>query len=678
MSISSLNPSWLRVEYEAIPAELVSDPAWYVWRGEPRHGHPGKFLKPPRHARTGRRAQWRAPSTGSSFGDAFMRYERDLSLNGIGYVLHSPGRTGIDLDNALTDDGEIKPWAEEIVSELPGAYFEVSPSGRGLHGFCRAVLPPGPCKRQIGRFGDGACVELYDEARFFTVTGHAFQYVERLPNLQAAVDGLHAKLFGDGTLPTGAFITRRTGHTATLSVDGARLWDRVLASTRADQILRVWGRSGLDSDYDWMIARELAFHGITLGYADDELGEAIESVMRAGPWRPKRGPWRPKWDSGRPAVVDGVAVRTTYLGLTIGRAISATRARLAARAPRGGRTGAGPAVATDPPTDEATPPGAAKASSQAMESLIADQQAIIRAHQLESRQQAALHEQTRIHERDCELVRRNQALQPSERALAIALVREVESAKSRGLEEANPHYPDLAQIVGVSKRTIIRLVPVLTDGDDAPFVKRTVTEMQDVRDSRTGRVVRRPTSRTYIRARRKGPLLEAIAAFHPDRPQHGGRRVPLRAVPEDLSTAVPAAPARSGLRPSSHRTQHLPPVVTVTADRLPPVVTIAVEPSTPGLTIEPPALLGPFDSSTLLPVDSPVTNECQDVTVGKVRARQPHMRGGRPGWQMDSKRNRARRTPRTATRVISPVGTGNAASCSSSGSPPWPSVGGRS
>ena len=80
------------------------------------------------------------------------------------------GLTGIDLDDCLDSEGNVKPWARGIVERFSDTYMEVSPSGRGLKIWARGSLPANLPKVRIS---DGG-IEIYDHARYFTFTGQAF------------------------------------------------------------------------------------------------------------------------------------------------------------------------------------------------------------------------------------------------------------------------------------------------------------------------------------------------------------------------------------------------------------------------------------------------------------------------------------------------------------------------
>ena len=148
-----------RLNSERIPDEMKRRPQWVVWRLEERNG---KATKVPYNPRTGRKASSTDSLTWGTFEDALEVLDR---FDGVGFVFSSGDPyTGVDLDGCVDPEtGEVEPWAAEIAAELD-SYTEISPSGTGVHIIARGRLPEG--RRRKGR------VEMYDQGRFFTVTGH--------------------------------------------------------------------------------------------------------------------------------------------------------------------------------------------------------------------------------------------------------------------------------------------------------------------------------------------------------------------------------------------------------------------------------------------------------------------------------------------------------------------------
>ncbi len=150
--------------WDRVPAELKAQDRWVCWR---RKLIPGKdrWTKVPVCAATGREASSTDASTWCSFERAVAAVGTHGTV-GIGLVF-GPDRayTGLDLDHVL-HDGVLDERYRWVVEEAD-TYTEVSPSGDGLHLYFRGSKPAeGRCRR-----GD---VEMYDQGRFFTVTGTPF------------------------------------------------------------------------------------------------------------------------------------------------------------------------------------------------------------------------------------------------------------------------------------------------------------------------------------------------------------------------------------------------------------------------------------------------------------------------------------------------------------------------
>jgi putative DNA primase/helicase len=164
-------------------AELAQLPQWLLWRKVERDG---KTTKVPLTI-TGALASSTDPTTWSSFqdcADAFVRCVGD----GLGFVFTpGGGYFGIDLDKCISSTG-LFTHALRIVRELT-SYTERSPSGEGLHIIGRGKLPPGRRRK------DG--IEMYDQDRFFTVTGDVWGGLDSIEDRTAEVAALHARVFKD-------------------------------------------------------------------------------------------------------------------------------------------------------------------------------------------------------------------------------------------------------------------------------------------------------------------------------------------------------------------------------------------------------------------------------------------------------------------------------------------------
>jgi hypothetical protein len=128
-----------------------------------------------------RRASSTDPETWRSYGQAYWAYREHPTLYaGVGRVLvHGEGLVGIDLDNVRDpSSGQLEAWAHEIL-EILDSYSEVSPSGRGVKIWIRALLDRSYVKPGL---------EVYNGRRYFVVTGALLtQYPGRVQERQEEI-----------------------------------------------------------------------------------------------------------------------------------------------------------------------------------------------------------------------------------------------------------------------------------------------------------------------------------------------------------------------------------------------------------------------------------------------------------------------------------------------------------
>jgi putative DNA primase/helicase len=161
---SADKPNFLTPKLDNIPDALKQQP-WAVWIAEPRSGKPGKFNKAPRCPRGGYRIGANQPEKFGTFAEAQAAYEAG-GYTGVGVLLTGNGIIGVDIDyhaDTFKAQPTVKQWV--IAAIKVGAYCEKSPSGGGLRLFMWGELPT------TGRHKSGP-LEIYDNARFLTVTGH--------------------------------------------------------------------------------------------------------------------------------------------------------------------------------------------------------------------------------------------------------------------------------------------------------------------------------------------------------------------------------------------------------------------------------------------------------------------------------------------------------------------------
>ncbi|MFC6954919.1 hypothetical protein [Halorubellus litoreus] len=173
-----------------MPAKLLEYPQWIVWRSELRDG---KRTKIPVDPSTQQRASVDEPTQWVDYQTA-RRSLRVDGFDGLGFVFTDKDPfVGVDLDDCRNPvTGELSPLAHDITTTLD-SYAETSPSGLGVHVLAKADLPG--TRRRRGR------LEVYDNARFFTITGRHLDHTpQKLCERDDALAQVHEQyLTGDDT-----------------------------------------------------------------------------------------------------------------------------------------------------------------------------------------------------------------------------------------------------------------------------------------------------------------------------------------------------------------------------------------------------------------------------------------------------------------------------------------------
>jgi primase-polymerase (primpol)-like protein len=156
--------SFLAPQFGNIPDALRQQP-WAVWKAEPRPNNPDKYNKAPCCPTGGYKIGTNQPEKFGTFDAARATYDRG-GYTGVGVLLTGNGIIGVDIDY-FEDTFKVQPAVREWVAAATkdGAYCEKSPSGNGLRLFMAGKLPAKGRK--------SGPLEIYDDVRFLTVTGHA-------------------------------------------------------------------------------------------------------------------------------------------------------------------------------------------------------------------------------------------------------------------------------------------------------------------------------------------------------------------------------------------------------------------------------------------------------------------------------------------------------------------------
>ena len=296
-------------EAEAIPETLRERDQWVCWREEERDGKPTKIPVTPG---AGGFASATESETWASF-EAALDYSETEHADGIGFVFTDDDSiVGIDLDDCRdpeTDD--VDDAALDIIERLD-SYTEVSPSGTGYHVLITGALPEGRNRR--------GSVELYDTARFFTVTGDHVEWTPtRVARRQDALTAIHREYVQDTERDTASESEQRDGTDARspttdaadvdVDLEDEDLLEKARNASNGEKFERLW--NGNTVGYDSQSEADMALCCLLAFWTGGDRTQ-MEQLFR------QSGLMREKWDEVHYA--DG----STYGEKTIERAIATT------------------------------------------------------------------------------------------------------------------------------------------------------------------------------------------------------------------------------------------------------------------------------------------------------------------------------------------------------------------
>ena len=147
----------IELHSENVPVELCQRPFWCCWQKDKRPLKAEKTLPP---------LSIHDAESWVPFHCAAEAYH-SYSAWGVGTLLNGDGLSVVDIDHCVDVDGIPNRNAVDLLNKLDIGYVEISPSGRGLHGF-GYLKEAFPSRINV----DGVDIELYQRSRFITVTGH--------------------------------------------------------------------------------------------------------------------------------------------------------------------------------------------------------------------------------------------------------------------------------------------------------------------------------------------------------------------------------------------------------------------------------------------------------------------------------------------------------------------------
>jgi len=284
---------------DSLPDVLVQRSQWVCWRIEERNE---KSTKIPVDPQTGGYASATDSATWTTI-DAAIDYARSSTVvDGIGFVFTDDDAfVGIDVDDCRdAETGALSAEARDIVDRLD-SYTEISPSGTGLHIIVRGNLPGGRNRR--------GGIELYETARYFTVTGQRLDgSVSDVVDREEALAAIHREYLSDGKEAETAqsFLTTPDTDVALTDDD---LLEKARMAKNGEKFAQLW--QGDSSGYDSHSEADMALCCLLAFWTGGD-ARWIDRLFR------ESGLMRSKWDDRHYA--DGA----TYGDRTIERALTLT------------------------------------------------------------------------------------------------------------------------------------------------------------------------------------------------------------------------------------------------------------------------------------------------------------------------------------------------------------------
>lgn len=304
-----LNPRSRPFSPDNIPVELREREQWVCWKLEPRQGKDG-MTKVPYCATGGGKASSTDPVTWSAFSEA-VQAVKDRGYDGVGFVFsRNDPYVGIDLDNALDENGEVKPAQLEVLRGL-GSYTELSQSGKGLHVILKGETPGNQSMKCGNAFGEGEGLEIYPSSRFFIMTGN------RLDGFPASIQNgtWKAEELFERYRPIQARPLEESPTLPQLTIDDESVIRKAMGAKNGEKFKRLW--DGDTSGYPSQSEAEAAFCALVAFWTRDP-GQ-IGRLYR------KSGLFRTKWNERHGSV--------TYGARTIERALSLVSERYSDKGP---------------------------------------------------------------------------------------------------------------------------------------------------------------------------------------------------------------------------------------------------------------------------------------------------------------------------------------------------------
>lgn len=175
----------LKVNTENVPTEMAHLEQWVLWKAEINEKN--EYDKIP-YQLIDLKASSVNPSSWSNFEKSVQKLNE---YDGVGFVLtKDDDYMVLDLDDIHIDSETYEPLTDIAKEVMEMTWWEVSPSGTGVHAYFKGILPD-----EVRRKNKSEHLELYSHSRFMTFTGVNDGITREISSDQSYIDSLVERYF---------------------------------------------------------------------------------------------------------------------------------------------------------------------------------------------------------------------------------------------------------------------------------------------------------------------------------------------------------------------------------------------------------------------------------------------------------------------------------------------------
>ncbi|WP_301420247.1 phage/plasmid primase, P4 family [Mammaliicoccus lentus] len=242
----------LKVNKDNVPNEMAPLEQWVLWKAE-KLKDKDEYAKVP-YQTIGIRADSTKPHSWSDFEKTIEYID---GYEGIGFVLtKDDDYICLDLDDIHIDSETYEPITDIAKEVMEKTWWEVSPSGTGVHAYFKGTLP-----EEVKRKNKSEHLELYSHSRFMTFTGVNDGVKREILRNQPYIDSLVERYFKREVI-SNDFIDREITPS---NLDDVEVMQLMARSKDADKISKLMSGGWQElfesqSEADLSLLNALAFY----------------------------------------------------------------------------------------------------------------------------------------------------------------------------------------------------------------------------------------------------------------------------------------------------------------------------------------------------------------------------------------------------------------------------------